>query len=197
MEPSGRKAVTALRRQTGGAGVPPPSGALYNGTLLLWSLSYPSRPFYYHTSSLQTESGCRSPTIQLIKVDRGKTKYFISSYILSAVQVENGTKFLSPRQKNFERQIKYSLRLRHQPTILRSQCKYQLISKIRQIRRQIQPLLHRLWFCFAWKPQTKQCRPCRKPGDIFFAIMAFLDLCIEYNRDGRPALWGGVPFTSL
>ena len=48
MEPSGRKAVTALRRQTGGAGVPPPpSGALCNGTLLLWSLSWPSRPFYY------------------------------------------------------------------------------------------------------------------------------------------------------
>ena len=112
MEPSGRKAVTALRRQTGGAGVPP-SGALYNGTLLLWSLSCPSRPFYYHTSSLQTGNGCRSTTIQLIRVDWGKTKYFISSYILSAVQVENGTKFLSPRQKNFERQIKYSLRLRH------------------------------------------------------------------------------------
>ena len=49
----------------------------------------------------------------LIRVDGGKTKYFISSYILSAVQVENGTKLLSPRQKNFERQIKYSLRLRH------------------------------------------------------------------------------------
>ena len=48
MEPSGRKAVTALRRQTGGAGVPPPSGALYNGTLLLWSLSCPSRPFLPH-----------------------------------------------------------------------------------------------------------------------------------------------------
>ena len=113
MEPSGRKAVTALRRQTGGAGVPPPSGALYNGTLLLWSLSCPSRPFYYHISSLQTGNGCRSTTIQLIRVDRGDPNYFDLSCILSAVQVENGTKFLSPRQKNFERQIKYSLRLRH------------------------------------------------------------------------------------
>ena len=91
----------------------PPSGALYNGTLLLWSLPCPSRPFYYHISSLQTGNGCRSTTIQLIRVDWGKTKYFISSYILSAAQVENGTKFLSPRQKNFDWQIKYSLRLRH------------------------------------------------------------------------------------